>query len=198
MDAQTPSQTVGPFFAYGLTPEQYGYDFPQFAGGNLRPAGDAAAGEPIRIVGQVRDGNGDLVPDAMLEIWQADGAGRYPSAQGGAGPNAPFEGIGRFGTGTEPDARFVFDTVKPGAVAEGHAPHINVTVFGRGLLNHLYTRIYFADEAQANDGDPLLALVPESCRATLLAVAEEGDASPRTYRFDIRLQGDGETVFFDL
>jgi protocatechuate 3,4-dioxygenase alpha subunit len=106
---------------------------------------------------------------------------------------AAIKGFGRTGTGTDPESRFVFDTVMPGSVA-GQAPHINVIVLARGMLNHLYTRLYFEDQAEANARDPILQSVPAERRTTLLARRD----GATTYRFDIRLQGDGETVFFDV
>ena len=187
---QTPSQTVGPFFAYGLTPEQYGYPFTSIASGEM--AGEAA-GERIRIVGQVIDGRGAPVSDAMVELWQADAQGHYAPARE-PGSNVAFSGFGRQGTGTDPEQRFVFDTVKPGPVDAEQAPHISVIVFMRGLLTHAYTRIYFSDEEQANARDPVLNSVPAGRRDTLIAQRQDDG----TYRFDIRMQGDGETVFFDV
>ena len=183
----TPSQTVGPFFAYCLTPDAY--DARGIAGREVATAD--APGARIHIEGRVLDGAGEPVPDAMIEIWQADAQGRYPDAAG----NATFRGFGRAETDVE--GRFVFVTVKPGAVPgpDGalQAPHIAVSVFARGLLCRLATRIYFADEA-ANADDAVLALVPAERRGTLVArKAAEG-----VYVFDIRLQGDGETVFFEI
>ncbi|NIA69992.1 protocatechuate 3,4-dioxygenase subunit alpha [Pelagibius litoralis] len=187
---QTPSQTVGPFFAYGLTPEQYGYAFRSLAGADLRDP--ATAGREIVIKGQVFDGAGAVVTDAMIEIWQADPQGRYlqPGAQGNRG----FTGFGRCGTGYDDENGFRFTTYKPGTVDERQAPHVTAIVFMRGLLSHLYTRIYFADEAEANGRDPILASVEPARRATLIAEPEE----PGTYRFDIHMQGERETVFFDV
>jgi protocatechuate 3,4-dioxygenase alpha subunit len=167
---QTPSQTVGPFFAYGLTPEQYGYPFTQIASGTIK-----ARGEKIKITGRVLDGNGDPVVDALVEIWQPD------------------IGFARQGTGTRSDFSFEFETVKPSALVDG-APHINVIVFMRGLLSHLYTKVYFEDEAAANAVDDVLLTVPKDRRATLIAKATQAGQ----YRFDIQLQGDNETVFFNL
>jgi protocatechuate 3,4-dioxygenase, alpha subunit len=188
----TPSQTVGPFFSFGLTPGAYGVR--EIFSNDLRVSG--AAGAPIRIEGRVLDGDGAPIKDAMIEIWQADGEGRYAHpADARPRGNTAFKGFGRI----EPDANgaFAFLTVKPGRVpgpgGKPQAPHINVTVFARGLLTHLRTRIYFADEAD-NAGDPVLALVPADRRATLIAAKITG-AKP-CYRFDIRLQGEGETVFF--
>ena len=185
MRKQTPSQTVGPYFAYGLTARQYHYPFAQIADGTLASEG---AADRIRIVGRVLDGAGAPIPDAMIEIWQADSAGRY-GAEGSSG-------FGRQGTGTDPQGRFVFDTIKPGA-ASGHAPFLTLVVFMRGLLSHVYTRLYFSDEPAANAADPTLVSVPPERRRTL--VAKRDDAAPAAlYRFDIRMQGEDETVFFDL
>jgi protocatechuate 3,4-dioxygenase, alpha subunit len=188
---QTPSQTVGPFFSFGLAPEQYGYNFRSIAGSAV--ADDGTAGTRIRIVGRVFDGEGQPLNDALIEIWQADAEGRYAHPADPRSSNAAFKGFGRTGTGTDPESRFVFDTVMPGSVA-GQAPHINVIVLARGMLNHLYTRLYFEDQAEANACDPVLLSVPSERRSTLMA-RHEGTG---TYRFDIRLQGDGETVFFDV
>jgi len=194
---QTPSQTVGPYFAYGLTAEQYGYPMDQIAGGNLLHEVPDIEGERIRIVGRVLDGNGDVVPDAMIEIWQADSQGRYAHPRDTRGSNTGFKGFGRTGTGTDPDSRFIFDTIKPGSVDDAQAPPINVIVFARGLLSHIYTRIYFSDEQSTNAADPLLAAVPEDRRHTLLARRSE-TAEGTVYNFDIHLQGDAETVFLDV
>lgn len=192
---QTPSQTVGPFFAYGLTPEQYGYDFTSIADGAL-VEGEAPV-QRIRIEGRVLDGNGDVVPDAMIEIWQADEQGRYAHPADPRGSNVGFKGFGRMGTGTDPEQRFIFDTIKPGSVDGAQAPHINVVVFMRGLLLHAYTRVYFSDEAAANARDPVLAAVPAERRHTLIAVKDETSAGT-VYRLDIHMQGPNETVFFDV
>jgi protocatechuate 3,4-dioxygenase alpha subunit len=188
---QTPSQTVGPFFSFGLAPEQYGYNFRSIAGSAV--ADDGTPGTRIRIVGRVFDGEGQPLNDALIEIWQADAEGRYAHPADPRSSNAAFKGFGRTGTGTDPESRFVFDTVMPGSVA-GQAPHINVIVLARGMLNHLYTRLYFEDQADANACDSILQSVPAERRATLLARRD----GATTYRFDIRLQGDGETVFFDV
>jgi protocatechuate 3,4-dioxygenase, alpha subunit len=192
---QTPSQTVGPYFAYGLTPEQYGYQLTSIAGASVRD--DDTSGARIRIEGRVLDGNGDVVDDAMIEIWQADAQGRYAHRADPRGSNADFKGFGRVGTGTDARHRFQFETVKPGSIGEGNAPHINLIVFARGLPSHAYTRIYFADEAAANAADPVLSSVPENRRHTLLAERADGDGEA-VYHFDIHLQGVNETVFFDV
>ena len=193
---QTPSQTVGPYFAYALTAPQYGYDHTGIGTGG-RMADEAVPGEHITLIGRVLDGGGDPVDDALIEIWQADCEGRYAHPADRRGSNAAFAGFGRLGTGTDPERRFLFHTIKPGRVDADQAPHLNVIVFMRGLLSHLYTRIYFGDEAAANESDPVLRSVPSERRDTLLAQREETAAAP-IYRFDIRLQGDSETVFFDL
>jgi protocatechuate 3,4-dioxygenase alpha subunit len=192
---QTPSQTVGPFFAYGLTPEQYGYPFRALAGAKL--VDDDTPGERVRITGRVLDGEDNPVPDAMIEIWQADGEGRYAHPADARASNVRFAGFGRCGTGTDPENRFVFDTIKPGALGDGQAPHLNVIVFMRGMLSHVYTRIYFADEAEANARDPILTSVDEARRHTLIAARETTPAGT-VYRLDLRMQGPDETVFFDV
>ncbi|MDM0089589.1 MULTISPECIES: protocatechuate 3,4-dioxygenase subunit alpha [unclassified Variovorax] len=191
---QTPSQTVGPYFAYGLTATQYGYDFDQPFDATL--ALDGATGERIRLEGRVIDGDGQPIFDAMIEISQPDGEGRYPRSVEEAQARG-FRAFGRCGTGTDAQKRFVFHTVKPGAEAPGEAPHINVIVTMRGLLLHAFTRIYFSDEAAANAGDAVLQSVPAARRPTLVAerIAQDGAV---TYRFDIRMQGADETVFFDI
>lgn len=195
MSSITPSQTVGPYFKYGLTP---GNDYAwNDAFGNDLVTADVS-GERVRVVGQVFDGDGKVIPDSMLEIWQADAQGRFADPQDArAAPNAAFRGFGRCGT----DARggFEFRTIKPGPVpgpgGKPQAPHILMAVFARGMTQQAITRIYFEDEA-ANAADPILALVPADRRATLIATREQGDAA--TYRLDVHLQGDRETVFFDL
>lgn len=192
---QTPSQTVGPYFAYGLTPEQYGYEMTSIAGSRL--ATTDTEGRHIRIEGRVFDGEGKPVPDAMIEIWQADASGRYAHPADPRGSNSSFKGFGRCGTGTDPEARFVFDTVKPASVDGTQAPHVNVIVFMRGMLVHAHTRLYFSDEAAANAKDPVLLSVPADRRATLIAELQAASAGP-VYRFDIHMQGDRETVFFDV
>lgn len=182
----TPSQTIGPFFAYALTPRAYGGS--ELA--NEQVATDAVPGERISIRGRVFDGDGAPVGDAMIEIWQADAEGRF-HAQGNAG----FTGFGRAETTAE--GGFHFETIRPGALPgpDGsiQAPHLTVSVFARGLLVRLATRIYFSDEA-ANESDPVLALVPAERHRTL--IAKRG--ADGVFTFDIRLQGECETVFFDV
>ena len=191
---QTPSQTLGPYFAYGLTAEQYGYAFDQIAGGQV--ARSDTEGSHIRIAGRVLDGEGKPISDAMIEIWQADGQGRYAHPSDPRGSNASFKGFGRCGTGTDPENRFIFDTVKPGSCDGVQAPHVSVIVMMRGLLVHAFTRIYFSDEAAANAKDPVLAAVPADRRGTLIAERTETPTGS-VYRFDIHMQGPRETVFFD-
>jgi protocatechuate 3,4-dioxygenase alpha subunit len=186
----TPSQTAGPYFAYALTPAGR-YAISDLATNDL--VTEDAVGERITIAGRVIDGDGELVTDAMLEIWQADGEGRYPGAEP-ALSNARFKGFGRVECDAE--GRYSFRTVKPGRVpgpnGAAQAPHVNVGVFSRGILRRLFTRIYFDGEA-GNEGDPILALVPRERRPTLIARR----AGAAAYSFDIRLQGENETVFFE-
>jgi protocatechuate 3,4-dioxygenase, alpha subunit len=193
MPGITPSQTVGPYFAIALTPGQT--DWPPTVGNDL--VTPDASGERIRIEGYVRDGDGFPVTDAMLEIWQADAAGRYAHPADRRAPNASFKGFGRAATDTE--GLYFFRTVKPGSVGgsePAQAPHIVFAVFARGMLRQCYTRMYFADE-KTNAGDPVLNLVPEQRRATLIA-RRETRSEDTVYRFDLRLQGEGETVFFEV
>ena len=131
-----------------------------------------------------------------IEILHADAQGRYPASRAETAATG-FRGFGRAGTGTLPGHEFAFRTIKPGATADGQAPHINLIVTMRGLLNHVFTRVYFDDEAQANARDPVLASVPEARRATLIA-RRDPSAAGLVYRIDIRMQGDAETVFFDV
>ena len=194
-DGITPSQTVGPYFKYGLTPNGE-YEWNDAFTNNLL-TGDVS-GERIRVEGTVYDGDGAVIPDCMLEIWQADSQGRFSDPQDArALPKSSFKGFGR--CGTDKSGFYSFDTIKPGVVpdADGkpQAPHIVLAVFARGMLLHLYTRIYFDDEA-GNAGDAVLALVPADRRATLIARRKAG--SGNTYMFDVHLQGDNETVFFDV
>lgn len=195
---QSPSQTVGPYFAYGLSPAQYGYPHQSVVTPDL--ASETTEGEPIRLIGQVLDGEGTPINDAMIEIWQANTHGRYRHPADGRQDNRldpDFTGFGRSGTGVDRAARFVFNTIKPGAIGDGQAPHLNMTVMMRGLLVHLFTRVYFDDEVDANEKDPVLALVPDARRHTLIAHRQSATAGS-VYRFDIRMQGLDETVFFDI
>jgi protocatechuate 3,4-dioxygenase alpha subunit len=204
MSEITPSQTVGPFFAYGLTPvgrnkwDPNGtYSWKETVGDNLITPD--VTGQKIRIEGRITDGDGLPINDAMLEIWQADARGRYAHARGEQlRPNAKFTGFGR--SATDKDGVFSFDTVKPGAVAgpngKPQAPHVVFCIFSRGMLRQVYTRLYFSDEA-ANATDQVLNLVPADRRGTLIAHKQPGEGVS-LYRFDIRVQGDNETVFFDI
>lgn len=196
---QTPSQTVGPWFAYGLTPEAYGRE--GLATGVI--AGPEIAGQRMTLSGRVLDASGHPLPDAMLEIWQANAGGRYahPADSRTSVPlQAGFTGFGR--VSTNPEGRYHFSTIKPGRVPAGgaargnvlQAPHLNLIVFARGLLSHLYTRVYFSDEGPANAEDPVLGLIEPSRRPTLVAQrTPTGDG----YTLDINLQGENETVFFE-
>ena len=153
----TPSATVGPYFKYGLTP---GGAYPVRDAFSRTVATSDAQGERIRITGRVLDGDGRPVTDAMIEIWQADASGRYAHPRDtGAKPNATFKGFGR--SDTDADARYIFETIKPGPVAgpggKPQAPHIVVAVFARGMPKHVYTRIYFAEDVAAHAADPILA-----------------------------------------
>jgi protocatechuate 3,4-dioxygenase alpha subunit len=180
-----PSQTAGPYLSIGLLREHIR--------ASVVPDDDPRA---IRIRGRLLDGNGDPVPDGMVEIWQANAAGRYAHPDD-ARTDIPleegFRGFGR--SGTVDDGWFEFVTVKPGRVPgpddELQAPHLVVLVFARGLLKQLVTRLYFPDEPEANAADPILSELDETERATLIARGENGGL-----RFDIRLQGEGETTFF--
>lgn len=194
MPGITPSQTVGPFFAYGLTPTGR-YQWNDAFDNNL--VTPDVTGERIRIDGFVYDGDGAIVPDAMLEIWQADAQGRFSDPQDKRTlANATFKGFGR--CGTSETGAFSFETIKPGAVPgpDGglQAPHILMAIFARGMLLQNYTRIYFDDEATTST-DAVMALVPADRRDTLIAKRIAGS---NVYRFDIHLQGDHETVFFDV
>ena len=196
MSGITPSQTVGPYFAYGLTPNKK-YDWKDTFSNNL--VTPDASGQRIRIEGRIFDGDNQPINDSMLEIWQADAQGRYASPADTRGrPNSSFKGFGR--VGTDADGAFSFETIKPGAVPDPdgkmQAPHIVMAVFARGMLRQSYTRIYFAGEA-ANADDPILALVPAERRATLIAKHAVKDGHP-VYTFDIHMQGDDETVFFEV
>jgi protocatechuate 3,4-dioxygenase alpha subunit len=171
---QTPSQTVGPYFAYGLTPEQYGYDFKSLVANELI---SPLHPEAIIVKGRVLDGNGEVIPDAMVELWHKDNE---------------QEGFGRFGTGTLPGNEYLFYAFKPQSV-DGNAPYFSLIVFMRGQLIHSYTRIYFADEESLNEKDSVLNQIPEDRRNTLIA-----SKTGNVYQFDVHMQGDNETVFFEV
>ena len=191
---QTPSQTIGPFFAYGLAAEQYGYDFDSVAGA-LLAADRYSKEERICILGRVYDGQEVPVSDALVEIRQADAQGNYHQvARPGGGE---FSGFGRIGTGSDPDMQFRFITIKPGSTGTNQAPHIDIILFLRGSLRQYYTRLYFSDESESNEKDEILSLVPDARRETLIAWHRVTDGMTE-YQFDIHMQGEKETVFFDL
>jgi protocatechuate 3,4-dioxygenase alpha subunit len=184
---QTPSQTVGPFFHFGLK-----FD-------NVL-VNDQTRGQRIYIRGNVIDGDKEPVPDAMIEIWQPDARGIFNSPADPRHTDADphFRGFGR--AETRPAGQYTFKTIKPGRIPwnadQDQAPHINVRIFARGMLLHVTTRLYFSDE-DSNDTDPVLALIDDPVRRqTLIAQLELSDELP-TYHFNIVLQGEGETVFFD-
>lgn len=184
MMKQTGSQTVGPYFRIGLI---YGK-----SQNNL--VQEKTRGERIKITGQVLDGDGRSIPDALVEIWQPDAGGIYnhPSDPLHEQADPHFRGFGRAENRNE--GIYEFKTIKPGS-RDGQAPYISVRVFARGMLIHAITRIYFADEP-ANTGDPVLNSIAADRRATLIAACEESSELP-TYHFDIHMQGDNETVFFN-
>jgi protocatechuate 3,4-dioxygenase, alpha subunit len=190
MDSPTPSQTVGPFFHLGLTTGEQRLSC---------IAGPQAKGERVWLSCRVFDGEGLPVNDAMIEIWQADSQGRYPSPEEPRGQSVDpaCGGFGRMPTSN--DGCCEFETIKPGRVPGPgrilQAPHLVIAIFARGMLKQLFTRIYFAD-IEANQEDPVLALVPQERRETLMAHPDP--ARPGRWRFDIRLQGEQETVFFDV
>lgn len=182
------SQTVGPFFSFALTADE-----------DLgRMARDGASGERIFLVVRVLDGDGRPLPDAMIELWQADAGGKYPHPEDRQDktPDPAFRNFGRLGT--DESGACVFETVRPGPVPapDGgwQAPHINVHVFARGILRHLMTRIYFAGDP-ANSEDPIFSLAPFERRETLLAAPDPEE--PGAWNFDIYLAGAMETVFFE-
>ena len=181
----TPSQTVGPYFKIG---------FDRLANAEL--AKPNTPGERITISGRVLDANGTPVPDAVLEVWQADSSGHYRDAAEQERKDSSFTGFGRIPTNEE--GLYSFSTIKPGPVVDPklgtQAPHVNVTLFMRGLLRHLVTRIYFSSEPD-NAKDPVLALVPENRRNTLMASPSTPGSS--NLHWNVVLQGEGETVFFD-
>jgi len=182
----TPSQTVGPFFSIGLAPL------------NRANLAEGTAGEHIAIHGRVIDGDGQGVPDALLEIWQADADGRYPLPEHTPSQNnsATFFGFGRIQT--DEQGHFSFITIRPGPVhgpdGKPQAPHLQISVFMRGLLRQLVTRLYFPQEP-LNASDPVLQVVPESRRETLIARLPE--ANKNNLEWNVCLQGANETVFFD-
>lgn len=199
---ETSSQTAGPYVHIGLAPKDAGFDIFENNFGNVL-AGPRSRGERIRIEGCVIDGSGTPVRDALLEIWQANAAGKYahPADRQAKPLDRAFRGWGRactdFTTGV-----YAFETIKPGAVTGRNgrpmAPHLNFWLVARGIHLGLATRMYFSDEAAANAKDPVLNLIEWEVRRRTL-IAQRAKRGARTvYRFDIRLQGPEETVFFDI
>jgi len=186
----TPSQTAGPYFHLGLTRTR---SVSCIAGPNTK-------GERLRILCRVLDGNGDPVPDAMIEVWQANAEGKYkhPDDPQDKTEDSEFSGFGRMET--DKNGTCIFETIKPGRVPANddstmQASHLNVSIFGRGILKRLSTRIYFAGDS-TNDLDPILALVPDERRYTLFAQPDpQGNGD---WLFDLHLCGRDETVFFDV
>ncbi len=200
---ETASQTAGPYVHIGLAPKAAGFDIFENNFGNVLVA-PATQGERIFIEGRVFDGSGTPLRDVLVELWQADAQGRYahPADRQAAGAgDAAFRGWGRacsdFETGV-----FTFETIKPGAVAGRDgvpmAPHLNLWIAARGINIGLNTRMYFDDEAQANATDPVLRLIEWEVRRKTLVARREKRGAHVVYCFDIRLQGDAETVFFDI
>ena len=200
---ETASQTAGPYVHIGLIPHQAGFDIfdNNFSNVLVTPA---TKGERIRIEGQIIDGTGTPIRDALVEIWQAnaDGGYNHPADRQAKPVDETFRGWGRTGTDFE-TGLYRFETIKPGPVAgrTGHramAPHISLWIVSRGINIGLHTRLYFSDEGDANAEDPVLNLIEqETRRATMIADRQEQDGVV-VYRFDVRLQGDDETVFFDI
>ena len=199
---ETASQTAGPYVHIGLAPGAAGFDiFAQELGTDI--AGPNAAGERITVEGLVLDGTGSPVKDVLIEVWQANAAGIYanPVDRRSAAVEAGFRGWGRIISDFD-SGLYRFETVKPGSVpgrnSRTMAPHLNLWIVARGINIGLGTRMYFGDEEAANAADPVLNLIEHaSRRPTLIAAPEVRDGKP-LYRFDIRLQGEGETVFFDV
>ena len=199
---ETASQTAGPYVHIGLIPHMAGFDIFEHNFSNVL-TGPTTAGERITIEGRVLDGTGTPVRDVLLEIWQADSQGRYnhPADRRGPTGDADFRGWGRTGSDFDTGV-YTFETVKPGRVPDKHgramASHVSFWIVARGINIGLNTRMYFADETAANAADPVLNMIEQdSRRQTLLAQRSERDGKV-VYTFDIRLQGDGETVFFDV
>lgn len=197
---ETPSQTAGPYVHIGLAPGAAGFDiYEQELGWDI--AGPNAGGERIRVEGRVIDGTGNAVKDVMLETWQANAEGVYAHPEHAGEVEPGFRGWGRVITDFE-SGEWGFDTIKPGAVAgrsgSKMAPHINLWIVARGINIGLNTRVYFSDEVDANAADPVINLIEwESRRESLIANRTERDGNV-VYRFDIYLQGENETVFFDI
>jgi len=196
---ESASQTAGPYVHIGLTPNFSGIGGVYPADLGIAMVNDKTKGERITVAGSVIDGTGTVLKDGLVEIWQADASGLYPSineVRGKADPN--FVGWGRKATDMA-TGEFVFETIKPGAVpffdGRPQAPHITFWIVARGINIGLHTRMYFPDETKANEADPILSRIEHRVRVPTLIAKAEGKGK---YRFDIRLQGDGETVFFDI
>jgi protocatechuate 3,4-dioxygenase alpha subunit len=190
MRGQTPSQTVGPFFGFGLIRDE-----------ERVLVSDLTGGQRIIVHGHVLDGSGAAIDDAMVEIWQADAAGIFdhPDDPRSAQADKQFRGFGRAGTSNR-EREYSFKTVKPGPVpwhdGTTQAPHLSLRLFARGMLLHVVTRVYFSDEP-SNEHDPILSSIPDAARRRTLIATREAVQDAPTYRMDIHLQGDRETVFFD-
>jgi protocatechuate 3,4-dioxygenase alpha subunit len=195
---ETPSQTAGPYVHIGLTPNFAGIGgiFPTDLGASM--INDRTKGERITVTGRVFDGGGEVLRDSVVEIWQADAAGLYPSpseTRGAADPN--FTGWGRAPANADTGV-FRFDTIKPGSVpfpdGRVQAPHLSLWIVARGINLGLHTRLYFPEETEANAADPILSRIEHRTRVSTLIATRTGD----TYNLDIHLQGPNETVFFDI
>lgn len=197
---ETASQTAGPYVHIGLAPGAAGFDiYHRELGHDI--AGPNAAGERIRVEGLVIDGTGSPIKDVLLEVWQANAEGRFAHPEGGGPVEDGFRGWGRVITDFETGA-WGFDTVKPGPVPGRNgtlqAPHLSLWLVARGINTGLSTRLYFDDEPEANAADPTLNLIEwERRRSTLIATREMRNGTA-VYRFDIKIQGEDETVFFDI
>jgi protocatechuate 3,4-dioxygenase alpha subunit len=203
---QTPAQTLGPFFHQGLLRTRESLRLPAtgsheraFIGNVIAAAG--VPGQRIRLRGAVYDGAAEPVSDALLELWQADGEGRYshPLDAAGGASGSGFHGFGRAATDTR--GAYGFETIKPGRVRWSgggtQAPHLNLIIGARGMMRHAFTRVYFAGD-NGLDADPVLSRVPEARRRTLLARPDGERDGVLLFEFDVRLQGEDETVFFEI
>jgi protocatechuate 3,4-dioxygenase alpha subunit len=198
MVKQTASNTIGPFFHHAMTPEEH----------NLKGitdnylAGKKTKGDHIRVEGRILDAEGKPLRAAMLEIWQANATGRYNSPMDDRNDvklDSKFSGFGRVSSDSK--GKFEFETIKPGSVPSSgnapQAPHISLTLFAAAIHSHLFTRLYFSDEVDANEIDPVLSSVGDTRGDTLIAKRKK-TKNGIEYRFDIKLGGEGETVFFDV